>query len=63
MKCSCKRCGTEVSIFWWNFSVGCNEEGNFGRVFQLCDLCMIDFVKFMENPPRDFNSMYPEVSE
>lgn len=43
----CHRCGKEFSIFWWRFSMGCDEYGDDGKVFSLCDLCMIDFVKFM----------------
>ena len=43
----CHRCGKEFSVFWWRFSMGCDEYGDDGKVFSLCDLCMIDFVKFM----------------
>ena len=27
--------------------MGCDEFGDDGKVFSLCDTCMIDFVRFM----------------
>lgn len=48
MKCKCIRCQSESSVFWWPYSVGCNSEGkNPNDVFYLCDLCQVDFVKFV----------------
>ena len=44
----CARCRSESSIFWWPYSLGCSDEGkNPADVFHLCDICQIDFVKFM----------------
>ncbi len=51
MKCKCKRCGTESSVFWHPFAYGyypgrqtIEEED----VFYLCDRCLHEFAYFLD---------------
>lgn len=37
---SCKRCGSQTSMFWWPCSFG-------EREFWFCDDCMLKFVRFI----------------
>lgn len=48
MNHECKRCHNNVSIFWWPFSIGYSNDEMPEHNFELCDLCVLDFLKFME---------------
>lgn len=43
----CFRCGVNKSVFWHRFSYGCDEHGDGGDVFTLCDDCFIAMNRFM----------------
>lgn len=47
MKCKCDRCGKDKSVFWHRFSYGCDDGGNEGETFILCDFCFERFLDFM----------------
>lgn len=43
----CFRCATNSSVFWHRFGYGCNEAGDNGDPFVLCDKCFQDLHDFM----------------
>ena len=51
MRCKCKRCGTETSMFWYPFTYGYpagNHEIKEDDVFYLCDRCVYEFELFLD---------------
>ena len=51
MKCKCRRCKTESSVFWHPFIYGYTQGKQIieeGDVFYLCDSCLHEFVNFLD---------------
>lgn len=51
MKCVCKRCRSETSLFWYPYAYGVppgNHEVRDSDVFYLCDRCQHEFVYFLD---------------
>ena len=50
MKCTCRRCRTVKSIFWWAFAVGAPAGSTVeeDQIFYLCDNCVHELVMFMD---------------
>lgn len=47
----CERCHTNSSVFWHTLGYGCSETGDGAiKVFEFCDGCLFDLIKFIENP-------------
>ena len=48
MKCSCRRCGTNTSVFWTPITIGTKEDvGDEHSTFYLCDSCQYDLSRFL----------------
>lgn len=43
----CFRCASNSSLFWHRMSYGCNEAGDNGEAFALCDSCFLKLMDFM----------------
>ena len=51
MNCTCKRCRTKSSVFWYPYAYGVppgNHEVRDEDVFFLCDMCQYEFIHFLD---------------
>lgn len=49
MKCTCRRCGANSSVFWTPFTIGMKEDvGEDHNTFYLCDDCTWEMTKFLQ---------------
>ena len=60
----CERCGSESSVFWHTLGYGCSDVGDGAiKVFEFCDTCLIDLVRFMQGKGIRYCPKKKEVGE